>query len=107
MSNFSKHTKYLLLLLVLSVSQFVLGQTFRGGISGTVEDSTGAVVAGAKISLLSQDTGLTRETVSTGDGAYAFQDLPVGKFTVTVTAPGFAPAAIAAAAPAPQWPARP
>jgi hypothetical protein len=89
-----KLSKLLLLLLVLSVSQLVLGQTFRGGIAGTVQDSSGAVVSGAKISLLSQDTGLTRETVSTGDGAYAFQDLPLGKYTVTVAAPGFATAKI-------------
>jgi hypothetical protein len=94
MKSLFRQSKFLLLLLVLSVSQLVLGQTFRGGIAGTVQDSTGAVVSGAKISLVGQDTGLTRETVSTGDGAYAFQDLPLGKYTVTIAAPGFATAKI-------------
>ncbi|WP_213805584.1 carboxypeptidase regulatory-like domain-containing protein [Granulicella sp. dw_53] len=94
MNSHPKQMKFLFLLLVISISQFVLGQTFRGGISGTVQDSTGAVIPNAQISLLSQDTGLTRETASTGDGAYSFQDLPIGKFTITITAPGFASAKI-------------
>lgn len=65
-------------------------QTFRGGIAGTVEDPSGAAVPNAKITLVGQDTGLTRETTSTEDGNYTFQDLPLGKYTVTITASGFA-----------------
>ncbi len=95
MSTLTRQSKFLLLLLVLSVSQLVLGQTFRGGIAGTVQDSTGAVVPGAKISLLSQDTGFARETESTSDGTYSFQDLPIAKYTITITAPGFATSKIA------------
>ncbi|MGO4518641.1 TonB-dependent receptor [Terriglobus sp. 2YAB30_2] len=75
----------LFVLLTVSLS----AQTFRGGIAGTILDSTGAVVPHAKITLLGQDTGMNRETESTGDGTYSFQDLPLGKYTVTITAAGF------------------
>lgn len=77
-------------ILVLLIAIPLSAQTFRGGIAGTVLDSTGAVVPHAKISLLGQETGMTRETESTGDGTYSFQDLPLGKYTVTITAAGFA-----------------
>ena len=91
MSTFTRQSKFLLLLLVLTVSQLVLGQTFRGGIAGTVQDSTGAVVSGAKITLNGTDTGSTRQTVSTSAGDYSFQDLPLGNYTIAVDASGFTP----------------
>ena len=40
-------------------------------------------------SLLGTDTGYTRETVSTSAGDYSFQDLPLGNYDVTITAPVF------------------
>ncbi|SEG67195.1 Carboxypeptidase regulatory-like domain-containing protein [Bryocella elongata] len=80
----------LLFVASIVVSSALMAQTFRGGISGTVQDPSGAVVPNAKITLVGQDTGLTRETTSTADGNYTFQDLPLGKYTVTITANGFA-----------------
>ena len=64
-------------------------QTYRGGVAGTVLDATGAVVPNAKVTLLSPETGFTRTQQSTGAGAYAFQDLPIGQYTITVEAAGF------------------
>ncbi|RSL17334.1 carboxypeptidase family protein [Edaphobacter aggregans] len=90
MKSFSRHIYLYLLVLALAITQFLSAQTFRGGIAGTVQDSTNAVVANAKIVLLGTDTGYTRETVSTSAGAYSFQDLPLGNYSVTITAPGFA-----------------
>jgi hypothetical protein len=89
MNTFIKQSKYVLLLLVLSVTQLVLGQTFRGGIAGTVQDSTGAVVSGAKLSLTGTDTGSKKETVSSSSGDYSFQDLPLGLYSIVIDAPGF------------------
>jgi hypothetical protein len=89
MNSISRQMKYLFLLLILSMVQLAQGQTFRGGIAGTVADSTGAVVAGAKISLTGVDTGSKRETVSTSAGDYSFQDLPLGNYDITVEAQGF------------------
>ena len=73
----------------LLASTSLIAQTFRGGIAGTVSDSTGAAVAGAPIKLVSPDTGLTREGISSSTGEFVFQDLPLGKYDITVTQPGF------------------
>ena len=80
------------LLLMLFVTVFALraaGQSFRGGVNGTVVDASGAVISGASITLLSDDTQATRKEVSSSAGEFAFQDLPVGDYTVTISAPGF------------------
>ena len=68
MKSFSRHLYLYLLMIALAMTQFVSAQTFRGGIAGSVVDSTGAVVPDAKIVLLGTDTGYTRETVSTNLG---------------------------------------
>ncbi|MFT4111173.1 TonB-dependent receptor domain-containing protein [Silvibacterium sp.] len=85
-----------LLLFVASLiaANTLRAQTFRGSISGTIEDPSGAAIGNASIQLLGQETGLTRQTTSTVDGNYTFQDLPLGKYTLTVTASGFAVARI-------------
>ena len=52
----------------------VFGQTF-GDLSGAVTDSSGATVAGAKVSLVNSATGATRDTVTSEAGTYAFPSL--------------------------------
>ncbi len=64
-------------------------QTFRGGVAGTVIDQSGATVANASVKLTSTDTGLTRTAETTSAGEFSFQDLPLGRYSVTVTNPGF------------------
>jgi Carboxypeptidase regulatory-like domain len=76
-------------LLALLASASLFAQTFRGGISGTVSDASGAAVAGAPVKLVSPDTGLTREEVTTSTGEFVFPDLPLGKYDITVTQAGF------------------
>ena len=58
----------------------------------SVTDPTGAVISGATISATNEATGGKNETKSTSAGAYKFADIPIGVYTVTVTAPGFATA---------------
>jgi hypothetical protein len=58
-------------------------------INGTVTDATGAVVPVAKIIAVEVDTGLTRETVSNGDGLYVLSSLRPTHYTLTAEAPGF------------------
>jgi len=76
-------------LLVVLFAASLVAQTFRGGISGTVTDATGAAVVGAPIKLVSPDKGLTREGVASSTGEFVFQDLPLGKYDITVTQAGF------------------
>src|ERR1700729_2045843 len=81
-----------LLLLAGSFACSAVAQSARGALAGNVTDSTGAVIPGANISAVNQSTGGKNETKSTSAGAYRFPDLPIGVYTVTVTAPGFATA---------------
>ena len=60
-----------------------------GTINGTVNDENGAVVAGAKVTITKLDTGAVRETVSGNDGAYTAPSLPIGRYSVVVSHPGF------------------
>ena len=71
------------------VSTQLFSQTFRGGVTGTVTDVTGAVVPGAAVKLVRPDTGLTRDTTSSSAGEFVFQDLPLGNYDITVTQSGF------------------
>jgi hypothetical protein len=64
-------------------------QTFRGAINGTVTDPSGAIVPGATVAARDKATGLEHATVTTSDGQFAIQDLPVGAYKVTVTVAGF------------------
>ena len=77
------------LFLSLIFSALVAGQTFRGAISGTVTDQTGAVLSGASIRAVNEGTGLVRELTAGANGDFAVQDLPLGKYTVTVSQTGF------------------
>lgn len=65
------------------------GQTFRGAINGTVTDPTGAAVGGATVVATDTATNIAHNSVATSDGEFSFQDLPLGTYTVTVTASGF------------------
>jgi hypothetical protein len=75
--------------LAFLLSTQLFSQTFRGGITGTVTDASGAVVAGADVRLLSPDTGLTRTAPTSSAGEFVFQDLPLGKYDITVNKSGF------------------
>ena len=75
--------------LVLFFSVTGYAQTFRGAINGSVTDPSGAVVAGASVKVTNTGTGIALTTVTTSDGQFAFQDLPLGSYNVVVTASGF------------------
>ncbi|MBV9499783.1 MAG: TonB-dependent receptor [Acidobacteriaceae bacterium] len=75
--------------LAFLASMQLFSQTFRGGVTGTVTDASGAVVAGTAVKLVSPDTGLTRDTVTSSAGEFVFQDLPLGNYDITVTQSGF------------------
>jgi len=71
---------------------FALGanaQTFRGAINGTVTDPSGAAVPQAQVHAVDTATGIEHTTVTTSDGEFSFQDLPLGTYKVTVIATGF------------------
>lgn len=56
---------------------------------GTVTDSSGAAVNGAKVSILNADTNTTVNTETNGEGYYTSPPLIVGNYEVDVEQPGF------------------
>ncbi|HMD07465.1 MAG TPA: carboxypeptidase-like regulatory domain-containing protein, partial [Candidatus Acidoferrum sp.] len=89
------HRKILVCALALTLfgSQFITvemsAQTFRGGINGSVTDSTGAVLPQALVTATNEATALTYKTNSSGAGVFSFQDLPPGSYLIEITASGF------------------
>jgi len=64
-------------------------QLDKATLVGAVSDKTGAVIPGARLELLSPETGLRREAQTAANGSYAFSLLPIGAYTVTATQGGF------------------
>src|SRR5437016_3475112 len=79
----------LAILVVLSLAVAANAQTFRGTINGTVTDPSGASVPNAAVKATEIATGIDHATTTTSEGAFAFQDIPLGLYRVTVTATGF------------------
>ena len=84
--------QWLFLLASLLAAVPVLAQRTTATIRGTVTDPTGAVIAGAKVTVKNEDTGLTRTATTNSAGIYSFADLPVGSYRIEVEHPGFKPA---------------
>lgn len=66
-------------------------QIRSGTITGTVTDATGAVIAGAEVTLTEQQTNAAYNTQTTAAGMYTFPYLPAGIYTVSVKQSGFVP----------------
>ena len=83
----------LILIAVLSCGTAMLAQVDTGVLSGTVSDSTGAVIPGATVEVLNVLTNyrLSRET--NPSGLYVSPPLPPGSYRITVKSEGFRPAA--------------
>jgi len=67
----------------------VYSQTSSTAVLGTVTDATGAVLVGAKVTLLQVQTGIKRQDTTSGTGDYNFPLLDPGEYSVTVESPGF------------------
>lgn len=79
----------LALLLAVCLQHSASGQTNSSSISGTVTDSTGAVIPGAAIKAVSQATGASVEAHSNTKGVYVITNLQPGIYSVSITANGF------------------
>ena len=79
----------LYVVLVLSLSSIALAQTTTAKLLGTVKDASGSVGPGATLTARSVDTNQSRTTVSSADGAYRFESIPVGNYGIRAQAVGF------------------
>jgi hypothetical protein len=70
-------------------SSMMFSQGDRGTITGTISDSSGAVVASASVEAKQQETGAVYQAASSNTGNYTLSQLPTGTYQLTVTVPGF------------------
>ena len=78
-----------LLLLALLYAFPAHTQTINGSISGTVSDSSGAVIPNAKIVVKNLETGVSRDSETDATGVYRVRALGVGRYSVSYSASGF------------------
>ena len=65
-------------------------QTNEGILTGTVVDSTGGAIQGAKIVAKNEATGISFTAISGSEGSFRFPSIPIGIYDVTASQPGFA-----------------
>ena len=76
--------------LLMVSTQPAAAQVDEGSITGTVMDSSGAVVPSATVTLVNTDVGLNLKNTTDSKGGYTFSPVRIGHYTILVTAPGFA-----------------
>src|SRR3989440_5152278 len=77
------------LLIALSLSLPASAQTITGSITGTVTDSSGGVIPGATVTLVSERTGEARSVTTNEEGRFNFAAVQPGVYTVRVEQKGF------------------
>jgi carboxypeptidase family protein len=80
---------FLAAFLVALMAVPAMAQKITATIRGTITDSTGAVVPGAKVTVRNEGTGLNRVSESNSDGIYSFAELPVGSYRIEVEKAAF------------------
>src|SRR5687767_5545265 len=76
-------------LISLASANHVLAQSTTGRISGTVTDTSGAILPGVTVTAIEERTGYSKSTVSDERGAYVLVTLPNGTYSVTSELQGF------------------
>ena len=82
------------LLIAALVCTRLIAQVDRATLNGTVSDSSGAVVPGATVEAVSQETGLRRVAQTSATGTYTVSQVPIGTYNVSVAHPGFRPVVV-------------
>ena len=78
----------LLMVLAAPATQHLYAQQL-GGINGTVTDTTGAVITGAKVTILNPSSGFNYNSVTGSAGTFLLVNVIPGSYTVMIEAPGF------------------
>ncbi|HEU0141787.1 MAG TPA: carboxypeptidase-like regulatory domain-containing protein, partial [Bryobacteraceae bacterium] len=78
-------------LLLTACIGLCLAQDYRARVQGNVTDQTQAAVAGAKVTLTNQDTGVELSRLTDGSGRFLFDYVAPGTYTVRMEMAGFSP----------------
>lgn len=84
-----KRMSAILVLLMLGLALPLLAQSDRATITGTLTDTTSALLPGVTVRVTNQATNEVQETTTNGLGTYRISDLPVGTYTVSFSKAGF------------------
>ena len=74
---------------LLFSGHWLFSQAIFSTLTGIVSDPTGAVIAGARVTLTNAASGSTRQTVSDAQGLYTFASVPVGTYNLAASHEGF------------------
>ncbi len=81
---------FLLLTTFITMTGFSQAESGSAAVEGSVKDPNGALVQGASVIIRNKETNLTRSITTTTNGTFSASVLPVGTYTVTAKAAGFA-----------------
>jgi hypothetical protein len=84
-----KHSFVAVSVTLLLLSSAAMAQEFRGAVSGSVIDTSGSVVAGAKVTVSETHTGTKSESLTNAAGEYSALFLLPGDYDIAIAAPGF------------------
>jgi hypothetical protein len=79
-----------LLVALITCNPVAKAQLTSGDLVGTITDPTGGAVPQAKVDIVEEATGVRTSQVSDANGQYRFNNLPIGKYDLTVSSAGFA-----------------
>ena len=86
MRRFQLASLFVLLLAAMSIT--AMAQEL-GSITGTVKDSSGAVVVGAAVTATARELGVTEKAQTNGEGVFNFPQLPPGNYSIIAEHAGF------------------
>src|ERR1041385_4069428 len=91
--NLRSSIRLLLLILIAAMAvtlpTMLFGQAYFGTVSGTLTDSSGALLQGATVLLADQQKGYTFNTTSDAEGRYLFRSIPPGTSSLSAESKGF------------------
>jgi hypothetical protein len=92
--NTHSFIRVIVLCLAILTTAGAVSAQFKASIQGTVTDSTGALVPGAKIKLTDTETGKSQEVVASDEGFYRIAGLGPGKYTIVAEKEGYKKASL-------------
>jgi len=90
----TKRSQMCLFTILCQIGLFLLafpgfGQQTLGGLTGVVTDASGGILPGTIVTIVGDQTGLTRTQTARGNGFYEFANLPIGTYSLSFTRDGF------------------
>ncbi len=87
--SLSRACRALTLVLLAAVAACAMGQGTSASLTGAVTDPTGAALPGATVTATNIDTNFAQTVKSNAIGVYLLKPLPIGRYTLSISAAGF------------------